>query len=332
MTTKKVCDRILILIRGVLMKKVIFMGTPDFACSILKTLLKLDYLQVVAVVSQPDKKVGRKQEVVATPVKVVALENNIRVIQPINIKTDYQQVIDVQADLVITCAYGQIVPQILLDAFEYGCINVHASLLPKHRGGAPIHMAIINGDSESGVTIMRMVKKMDAGNMLFVKKVAIDIEDCQVILHDKLMVVGSDAIIEFLPDFFEGNFIEQVQDESLVTIASNISKQMELINIENSYMSVYKHIKGLVGWPVGFMYFNNKKIKIHQVSISDEIVEGENGSILGLFNNSIKVIVDNRVMLFDLVQLEGKKVVSGKEFYNGLQKVQKELKLISYAK
>ena len=116
------------------MKKVIFMGTPDFACSILKTLLKLDYLQVVAVVSQPDKKVGRKQEVVATPVKVVALENNIRVIQPINIKTDYQQVIDVQADLVITCAYGQIVPQILLDAFEYGCINVHASLLPKHRG------------------------------------------------------------------------------------------------------------------------------------------------------------------------------------------------------
>ena len=311
------------------MKKVIFMGTPDFACGILKTLIELDYIEVVAVVSQPDKKVGRKQEIVHTPVKVVALQNNIKVIQPISIKEDFQDIINIDVDLVITCAYGQIIPQQVLEAFPYGCINVHASLLPKYRGGAPIHMAIINGDTESGVTIMRMVKKMDAGNMLFVKKVNIDIQDSQVSLHNKLICAGTTAIKEFLPDFFQGNFTEMIQDESLVSFAYNISKQMELIDIKANYMKVYKHIKGLVGWPVGFMYFNHKKIKIHDVSYCDEKSDAQCGTILGIFNNSLKVVVDNQVMLFDLVQLEGKKVVSGKEFYNGLQTVQKEMKLVS---
>ena len=183
--------------------RVIFMGTPEFACGILQTLIDEKY-HVVAVVLQPDKKVGRKQIITQTPVKALALANNIDVIQPISIKDEYEKVLSYKPDLIVTCAYGQFVPSVILNYPKYGCINVHASLLPKYRGGAPIHKAIINGEKQTGVTIMQMIKKMDAG--LMYDKCIVDIEpdDTTAILHDKLMIAGSKLLKEMLPSYLAG--------------------------------------------------------------------------------------------------------------------------------
>ena len=170
------------------MKKIVFMGTPDFAVNILEGLI--ENYDVIAVVSQPDKKVGRKQVLTETPVKKVALENNILVLQPENIRKDYQTIIDLKPDIIVTCAYGQIIPKELLECPEYGCINVHASLLPKLRGGAPIHKAIIEGYDKTGITIMYMDEAMDSGDIITQKETIITDEDNLESLHDRLSIMG----------------------------------------------------------------------------------------------------------------------------------------------
>ena len=296
--------------------RVIFMGTPEFACGILQTLIDEKY-HVVAVVSQPDKKVGRKQIITQTPVKALALANNIDVIQPISIKDEYEKVLAYKPDLIVTCAYGQFVPSVILNYPKYGCINVHASLLPKYRGGAPIHKAIINGEKQTGVTIMQMIKKMDAG--LMYDKCIVDIEpdDTTAILHDKLMIAGSKLLKEMLPSYLAGKITGIPQNELEASFAYNISKEEEYISFNDDVNKVYDHIRGLIDWQVGYGVVNGHRIKIYQAKKELAKHDFKAGKIIKLENDKIKVACNNGYILLEEVQMEGKKRLSAKDFYNG---------------
>ena len=194
---------------------VVFMGTPTFSVPILASLI--EKTNVVLVVSQPDREKDRKGNILPTPIKMLANENNIEVFQPTKIKEDYQRIIDANPDIIITCAYGQIIPEALLNYPKYGCINVHGSLLPKLRGGAPIHHAIINGDNETGITIMYMDKKMDAGDIISQRKIPIGIDDNLDLIYEKMSYLGRDLLMETLPSIVAGTNTRIPQDVNKVT-------------------------------------------------------------------------------------------------------------------
>ncbi|MGL5978310.1 MAG: methionyl-tRNA formyltransferase [Erysipelotrichaceae bacterium] len=294
--------------------RVIFMGTPHFACSILNALLEEGY-NVVAVVSQPDKKVGRKQELQATPVKALALTHNIPVVQPTSIKTQYEDVLAYAPDLIVTCAYGQIVPKALLDAPRFGCINVHASLLPALRGGAPIHKSIIYGHQETGISIMRMVEKMDAGAYMMQEAIPIGPDDTTGIIHDALMELGDSMIRRALPLILEGRatFIEQ--DESKITYAWNVSKEEEKIDFSKPLQQVYDQVRGLIPWPVGYGLLAGKKCKIWSAKARTATHSLATGCLV--FSDVVEIAVDGGFLRVEELQLEGKQKVSAKDFMNG---------------
>lgn len=297
-------------------QRIIFMGTPVFACGILQRLIDDGY-HVVGVVSQPDKRVGRKQELQSTPVKQLAEKYQIPVLQPVHIKEEYEAVLDLKPDMIITCAYGQLIPQVILDTPKFGCINVHASLLPRLRGGAPIHKAIIYGEENSGVSIMQMVKKMDAGPVCSTVNVKIDDEDTMGSLHDKLMSAGAKCLSAILPKLFDGTaeFIEQ--DESQATFAWNISKEEELIQFDRPVKEVYNHMRGLIPAPVGYALINGKKMKFHQVAFEASQPKAKAGTILGFDDNSMMVAALDGIIHVLQLQVEGKGKTTAREFYNG---------------
>lgn len=298
------------------MKRILFMGTPVFACSILKCLVENQY-HVVGVVSQPDKKVGRKQILTPTPVKSLALQYGLRVYQPEHIKDLYEELKQLDLDCIVTCAYGQIVPENILKLPKVRCINVHASLLPKYRGGAPIHKAILEGESESGVSIMEMVKKMDAGDVCHVKKVTIEESDTMGSLHDKLMICGQEALLEVLDDILENKAEFKPQDESQVTYAWNISKEEEKISFHDSAMRIYNHIRGLIPAPVGYAYLEGKKIKFHDVSLLHESSDQPSGVIIGIEKEALCVSLETKKLLIHVLQPEGKGKMKARDFANG---------------
>lgn len=295
--------------------RIVFMGTPIFATAILEQLLNDGY-HVVGVVSQPDKKVGRKQVLTATPVKQCALKHSIAVFQPEHIKTDHDTIKQWQPDLIVTCAYGQMIPEHILSFPKYGSLNVHASLLPKLRGGAPIHKAIIYGYDKTGVSIMRMVKQMDAGDYMLQKEISIDVDDTTSTLHDKLMVCGAEAISEAIPLLLsnQAKFIPQAEAEA--TFAYNISKAEEYIDPNDTMQNVYNHIRGLISWPVGYIICQDKKIKIH---------EAKRGKLETKYSPGVLFVEDKHLYLqcsdgcVELlqVQLEGKVKCDAKAFING---------------
>lgn len=295
--------------------KIVFMGTPIFATAILKQLIKDNY-DVVGVVSQPDKKVGRKQEIRMTPVKECAIENNIEVYQPISIKEGLPKIQEWNPDLIVTCAYGQMIPSEILNYPKYGSLNVHASLLPKLRGGAPIHKAIIYGENETGVSIMRMVAKMDAGDYMLQKKVTIDMKDTTATLHDKLMDCGSEAISEAIPLLVNDKAVFIKQEEEQATFAYNISKEEEKINPEDDVLNVYNHIRGLISWPIGYIVINNKKIKLHEISLADKSTKHKVGRLF-VDNKRLYLQCSNGTIELLYVQLEGKQKCSALDFING---------------
>ena len=297
--------------------KILYMGTPDFSVLPLERLI--ENYNVIGVVTQPDKEVGRKREIKFSPVKECALKHNIKVFQPKKIKEEYSSLLDLNPDIIITCAYGQIIPKALLDFPKYKCINIHASLLPKLRGGAPIHKAIINGYDKTGVTIMYMDEKMDSGDILYQKEVIIDEDDTAGSLFDKLSKLGSEMIIEFLPKLLSGDFKSVKQDESLVTYAYNVTREEEKIDFNKTTKDVYNQIRGLYPWPVGYSTLDDKKVKIYESKIGGSKKSGVNGEIINLYKDSIGVkTIDGEILLTE-IQFEGKKRVLVKDYLNGLQ-------------
>ena len=237
---------------------VVFMGTPSFAYNVLDNLIK--NTNVVMVVCQPDREKDRKGNIIYSPCKRLAIENNIEVFQPMKIRNDYQKILDKKPDIIITCAYGQIIPKAILDYPKYGCINVHASLLPKLRGGAPIHHAIIDGYKETGVTIMYMDEKMDNGDIISQDKTIIDDEIVLDELYNKLSIMGSNLLINTLPSIIDGSNSRIKQDINDVTFGYNITKEEEHIDFNNNIDNVYNRIRGLSSIPGAYTIINNKRL------------------------------------------------------------------------
>ena len=293
--------------------KIVFMGTPDFGVVALNKLIEAH--EVILVVSQPDRKIGRKRILTPSPIKEVALENNIDVFQPENIKENYQTIIDSEPDIIITAAYGQFVPTQVLDCPKYGAINVHASLLPKYRGGSPIHSAIKNGDEYSGVSIMYMVKKMDAGDILSQVKVRIEKDDTALSMFSKLGLVGSDLLLETLISIEADDLTLTKQDQSLVTYAHNIKRTDEKINWNLTANGIDCHVRGYHSWPGTFTEINGQIIKIYPGQIVNK--NGLPGEILSISNDGILVGSSELSYLITDFQVQGKKRMKIKDFLNG---------------
>lgn len=293
------------------------MGTPEFSVPVLEALI--ENYQVVGVVTQPDKEVGRHHEIKPTPVKEVALKNNILVLQPQRIKKEYQEILDLKADLIVTCAYGQMIPKEILDAPKYGCINVHASLLPKLRGGAPIHRAIINNETRTGITIMYMVEKMDAGDILAQEETPILKEDNVGILHDRLSKMGAKLLIETIPDLINGKIKPIPQKEEEVTYAWNIKREEEKIDFNQRTIDIYNQIRGLNPWPGGYALLEGKVVKIYEARISDSFfTTKKNGEIGKIYEDGIGVSTKDGEIIITKLQPSGKRKMLAKEYLNGV--------------
>ena len=300
------------------MKKIVFMGTPDFAVNILEGLI--DNYDVIAVVSQPDKRVGRKQFLTETPVKKVALKNNILVLQPENIRVDYQAIIDLKPDIIVTCAYGQIIPKELLECPEYGCINVHASLLPKLRGGAPIHKAIIEGYNKTGITIMYMDEAMDSGEIITQKETKITDDDNLESLHDRLSIIGRELLLETLPSIFGKTNNRVKQNPSEVTYAYNIKREEEHINFSKTKREVFNQIRGLCPFPGAYTVLDDEVFKIYKTEISPNDYKGECGKIINIYKDGIGIGCSDGEIIIKELKPSGKKRMSTKDYLNGAKK------------
>lgn len=297
--------------------KVVFMGTPEFSVPILASLI--ENTKVVGVVTQPDKMVGRGKKVKYPKIKEVALFHNILVLQPNNIKNEYQEILNFEPDIIITCAYGQIIPKVILDYPRYGCINVHASLLPKLRGGAPIHHAIIDGYQETGITIMYMDVGMDSGDIIAYQKIPIELSDTYQTLHDKLSLLGSSLLIETLPSIVSGENqrIKQNQDE--VTYGYNIKREEEKLDFNFSMLVVYNKIRGLNPDPGSYFLLNGKTVKVYGASMIDDDTyqEKQNGEIVNVSKEGIYVKVSDGLIRITEIKMEGKKQMTVASFLNG---------------
>ncbi len=299
------------------MTKLIFMGTPDFAATVLEGLLDDANYDVLAVVTQPDRAVGRKKEIKMTPVKEVALAHNLPVYQPEKMSgsDEMAELMTLGADGIVTAAFGQFLPTKLLDSVDFA-VNVHASLLPKYRGGAPIHYAIINGDKEAGVTIMEMVKKMDAGDMIAKASTPITDEDNVGTMFEKLAVIGCDLLLKTLPDYIAGNIKPEPQDESKATFSPNITPEEERIDWNKSAREVFNHIRGLYPWPVAHTLLDGKRFKIYEASLAEG--QGQPGQIIEKGKETLVVATGDGAISLKTVQLAGKPRMSVVDFLNGV--------------
>lgn len=298
--------------------KVIFMGTPDFCVPILESLI--EKTNVIAVVTQPDKEVGRKHEIMYSPIKKVALQHNIKVFQPFKIREEYQDIIDLNPDIIITCAYGQIIPEVILNNPRLGCINVHASLLPKLRGGAPIHKAIIDGYDKTGITIMYMDKGMDTGDMISKVEVKIEDNDTAESLHDKLKKVSVPLLLETLPKIIDGTNSREKQNDEDATYAYNVSREEEHIDFNKTSKEIYNQIRGLNSWPGAYAVIDNNIIKIWASTITNNKYNMEPGKVVNIDKTGIEVVTKDSSILITELQLSGKKKVFIKDFINGINK------------
>lgn len=298
--------------------KVIFMGTPNFSVNVLNSLIY--NTNVIGVVTKPDKLAGRKQVLTEPAVKKVALENNIKVMQPTKIREEYQSIIDLNPDIIITCAYGQFLPKEILDYPKYGCINVHASLLPKLRGGAPIHKAIIDGYATTGITIMYMGLKMDNGDLISQKSIKIEKTDNVGTLHDKLSLLGAELLMETLPSIVNGQATRIVQNEEEVTFGYNISREDEHIDFNKTKIEVFNQIRGLNPWPVAHAILEDEEIKVYEAIIGEDIYnEKSNGEIVKLYKDGIGIKVSDGEIILKIIKPSGGKKMSVKDYLNGFK-------------
>jgi methionyl-tRNA formyltransferase len=300
------------------MTKIVFMGTPDFSVPILQQLLKDGY-DVIGVVTQPDRPVGRKKILTPPPVKVESLKHDIPVFQPEKIRQEeeLEKILSLNPDLIVTAAFGQILPNKLLEAPKFGCINVHASLLPELRGGAPIHYAIIQGKQKTGVTIMYMVEKLDAGDILTSIEVPITEDDNVGTLHVKLSAAGANLLAETLPLLLDGQLTPKPQNNAEATFASNIKREQEKIFWTKTGEEIYNHIRGLNPWPVAFTTLNGQVIKVWRAEkVSGK--GGEPGAILKVESDGFTVSTGNETAI-KIIELQpsGKTKMMTEQFLRG---------------
>ncbi|MFR5875971.1 MAG: methionyl-tRNA formyltransferase [Eubacterium sp.] len=297
--------------------RIVFMGTPDFAVPCLEKLMKSNH-EVVGVFSQPDKPVGRKQILTPPEVKACAIKYNIPVYQPEKIKgSNALEIISgLNPDIIVVVAYGKILPKEILTAAKYGCINVHASLLPKYRGAAPIQWAVLNGDKKTGVSIMQMDEGLDTGDILLVKETEIGINETSAELFDRLSVIGADALIETLKLIEQGKAVPYKQPDGEYEYAKMISRELCPIDWNKAAFEIHNQVRGLQTWPVAITALNGKNLKIHKTILSD-LKGNKSGEVV---DNNKRLVVscgDGRCIEILELQLEGKKRMDIKSFLAG---------------
>lgn len=296
--------------------KIVYMGTTEFSAGILKSLIN-DGWNIIGLVAQADKPVGRKRELEFPATKKVAIENNIDVFQPLNIREDNAWIREKNPDLIITCAYGQIVPKAVLEVPHFKCINVHGSLLPELRGAAPIQYAILNDLKVTGITIMEMVRKMDAGQMFAKREVLVDNEDTSDTLFKKMETVASSLLLEMLPDYIEGKVEGVEQDESLVTFAPSIKREEEIINWEDTKRNIYNKIRAFNSVPGAYSVLDGVSIKIWASEEVSKEYEGKCGEIVEVLKDKFIVKVKDGAIAIKELQVAGKKKMLARDFLNG---------------
>jgi len=302
--------------------KIVFMGTPGFALRILEALN--DQYDVELVVTQTDKPVGRKKEIIFNPVKKFALDKNLNLLQPDKLKDNHQAVETLKSinpDIVCVAAYGKILPEEILDIPKYGCINVHASILPKYRGAAPINWSLINGEKETGITIMKMDSGMDTGNIISSHKIKINDDDDTLMLTEKLSILSAKKIIEFINNLIlNGSYESRSQNENEATLAPKIKKEDALIDWQKDAEGIRNLIRGCNPWPVAHTHFKGQIIRIFKVSLDNssninpgQIANKDGRLIVGCGQGSIEIFE---------IQRSGQKRLSGKEFLNGISNIE----------
>ncbi|AGU81155.1 methionyl-tRNA formyltransferase [Streptococcus anginosus] len=299
------------------MTNIIFMGTPDFSATVLKGLLESKQYEILAVVTQPDRAVGRKKEIRMTPVKELALDYGLPIYQPekLSKSAELDSLMNLNADGIVTAAFGQFLPSKLLDSVNFA-VNVHASLLPKYRGGAPIHYAIINGDKEAGVTIMEMVKEMDAGDMIARRAIPIEETDNVGTMFEKLALVGRDLLLESLPSYLAGDLKSVPQDKNQVTFSPNISPEEERIDWTKTNRQLFNQIRGMYPWPVAHTLLNGERFKIYEATPVEGA--GQPGEILAIGKKELIVAAGESALSLKTVQPAGKSKMTIVDFLNGL--------------
>ncbi len=300
--------------------KIIFMGTPSISAQVFERMI-LDGYHFVGLVAQPDRPVGRKKILEPVPAKKVAEKYNIPVFQPLKIRHDYDFLKELKPDLIITLAYGQIVPQGVLDIPQYGCLNLHGSLLPKYRGASPIQAALINDENVTGVTLMEMTAKMDAGRMYAKEIVNIDPKDNSTSLFEKISLAAGDLILRELPNYLDNKLIGEPQNEDEATFCYTIKDDEEKLNLENGVHTLLGWIRALSEEPGAYLYFDNEILKIYDAAIANDKVEGQVGEIVKADKNGLYLqCKDGQLALLSLKQ-QGKNKMDYKSFINGHQNI-----------
>lgn len=294
---------------------VLFMGTTEFAKEILTTLLAINEINIVGVVCQPDRKIGRKQEIIFSPVKQLVVAKGMKFFQPEKIISEYDNLQALNIDVIVTCAYGQFLPSKILDLARILSLNVHASLLPKLRGGAPIHWAIISNFSETGVTLMKMSSKMDAGDIFNQEKISIASDETYTSLEKKLIVLAKQLIVRDLIEIINGKMQAQPQNENDVTFGLNITRKDELINWHQSATLVSCQVRGLYDQPIAYTTINNFIYKIHEVTVSNQQSQKQPGTITLINNLGIFVATKDYDVVIKQIQPAGKKVISASSYF-----------------
>lgn len=301
--------------------RIIFMGTPDFSVPTLEALVASEY-EVAAVVTQPDKPKGRGKEIHMSPVKECALKHNIPVYQPVRARDEafVEEMRTLKPDAMVVIAFGQILPKSLLDLPKYGCVNIHASLLPKYRGAAPIQWAVINGDEETGITTMMMDVEMDTGDMLEKTVVKLNPDETGGSLFDRLSLLGGDLILSTLSKLEKGEITPQPQDHAQATYVKKISKSMGDIDWTMDAVSIERLVRGLNPWPSAFTRWNGKMLKIWEAKVLPDLeTKAPCGSVISASDEGLKIQTGNGVLCVTSLQLEGKKRMDTAAFLRGYQ-------------
>lgn len=297
-------------------KNIVFMGTPDFSVPVLKMLI--ENTNVLLVVTQPDKIVGKDKTVSFNPVKKLALEENIPVFQPMRIRKDFEKLKNLDIDLIVTCAYGQIIPKEVLDMPKYGCINVHASILPKYRGSAPIQWCLFNNDDVTGVTIMYMDEGMDTGDIIKIKEIPILDSDNVGTLHDKLSKLGCDLLLEVLPTIFNKTN-DRIKQGNNYTMAPMIKREDERLDFNEEGKKIIGKIKGLNPWPLANIIINNQEIKVLEAEFVQKKVDNT-GIIKEIDKKNLGITCKDGIIYLKKIKPSGKKIMEINSFLNGINK------------
>ena len=298
--------------------RLVFMGTPEISAYVFEKMIEAGY-HFVGLVAQPDHPVGRKGIIEKVPTKIVAEKYDIPVYQPTKIRLDYSFIEEIKPDLVITLAYGQIVPQGFLGVPPLGCLNLHGSLLPKYRGASPVQTALINNEKVTGVTLMEMIKEMDAGRMYAKKEIKIEEDDNATTLFSKVKIAASELVLEALPKYINGELPGEKQNEEEVTFCSMIKPEQEKLDLAMPAQSIIGWIRGLSDEPGAYLYLNNLKLKIYKAKFIDDSVTVEVGTIVKADKSGLYMQAKDGVIALLEVQKEGKKRMDYRSFINGNQ-------------